>query len=417
VVLAAFAISGDLGDPTVPSDDVALVQGVPDGNISKAQYEDGLKQAAFNLNLKQPPPPSDPQFDQVKQSALSNLIQTKWVEGEAQDRGITVTDRDVQQALSQIIQQQLGGQKAYQQFIKTSPFDADAVRNVARLSVISQRIQSDALPSAPTVSESQIQNYYEANKSQFTTPEQRDVREILNKDQSQVDAARAALAKDDSDASWKKVAAKYSTDDATKNQGGLRQGVVSGQSEQALDNQIFSAPVGELVGPFKGQAGYYLIEVEKTTPEKIQPLDSQLRQQITQQLQQGLQSQASTSFRENFISKWQSRTFCADGYLTDLCANAAPAPDTCPIDDPSERAQADAATLAQGCDAPVTPRAVVDPGTGQVFPGQPAPVKPQGVQTPVSSSPQLPGLPSGVQSIPPTGGAPPSGSTAPPPGG
>ena len=35
---------------------------------------------------------------------------------------------------------------------------------------------------------------------------------------------------------------------------------MKGQSEPALDQQIFSAPQGQLVGPFKGQAGYYLIE-------------------------------------------------------------------------------------------------------------------------------------------------------------
>jgi parvulin-like peptidyl-prolyl isomerase len=410
IVLAAFAISGDLGDPSVPDGDVALVQDAPDSDITTDQYQTALEQAAFNLNLKQPPPESDPQFAQVRQSALSNLIQTRWVEGEAEERGITVTDRDIQQQLDQIIQQQLGGKKGYEKFIKTSPFDADAVREVARLSVLSQRIQTEALPkSPPSVSDSEIQDYYDANIAQFTSPAQRDVREILNKDQAAVEQAKAALEQDDSATAWKKVAAKYSTDDATKGQGGLRQGVVAGQSEQVLDDQIFSAPVGQLVGPFKGQAGYYLIEVEKATPEQVQPLDDQLKQQITQQLQQGIQSQDTTAFRENFISKWQSRTFCADDYITDLCANAAPAPDTCPIDDPSERDQADPATLAAGCEAPVLSRPVVDPGTGSVFPGQQAPVKPQGVQTGASpAQPTTPGVPIGP------GGAPAPGTTAPP---
>ena len=420
-VLAGFAISGDLGDPSIPDGDVAVVQDAPDGNISQEEFQAGVAQAAFNLNLKQPPPPSDPQYAQVKQSALSNLIQTRWVDGEAAERGIEVSDRDIEQSLQQIIQQQLGGQKGYEQFIKDSPFTADDVRNVARLSVLSDRLQKDALPATPTtVSDSQVEDYYNANKSQFETPATRDVREILNKDQAQVEKAKAALTKDDSAANWKKVAAQYSTDDATKSQGGLRPQVVQGQSEPVLDQQIFAAPVNQLVGPFKGQSGYYLIEVSKETPASTQPLDSNLTDQIRQTLQQGLQQEQANQFRDDFIAKWTARTFCADDYITDLCANAPAPPDSCPSDDPSERDQADPATLDAGCEAPVTPRAVVDPGTAQVFPGQPAPVKPQGVQTPAAAQPQAPaGLPIGPGGAPaPTTSAPPAQTApAPPPGG
>ena len=92
------------------------------------------------------------------------------------------------------------------------------------------------------------------------------MRQILNKDEAKVEQAKALLEKDDSPANWKKVAAKYSTDTATKDSGGLRSGVAKGQSDPALEGQIFSAPQGQLVGPFKAQAGFYLIEVEKITP-------------------------------------------------------------------------------------------------------------------------------------------------------
>ena len=116
------------------------------------------------------------------------------------------------------------------------------------------------------------------------------MREILNKDKSQVDAAKAQLEKSDSASNWKAAASKYSTDKATKSNGGLRKGVAKGQSEPALDAQIFSAPTGQLVGPFKGQAGYYLIEVDKVTPAAVTPL-SKVETQIKQQLAQGLQQQ------------------------------------------------------------------------------------------------------------------------------
>ena len=109
------------------------------------------------------------------------------------------------------------------------------------------------------------------------------MRVILTKEQAEAQAALAALQKDDSDETWQKVAKKYSIDEATKSTGGLRQGVVQGQSEPALDDQIFSAQPNTLVGPFKGDAGYYVIEVEKITPAVTTPLDD-VRQQISQTL-------------------------------------------------------------------------------------------------------------------------------------
>ena len=95
VAFAAFALSGDLGDPSLGDGEVAVVEEAPDGTITEEELQTGLEQAAFNLNLREIPPEDDPQFAQVQESAVSNAIQGRWVRGEAAERGITVTDRDI----------------------------------------------------------------------------------------------------------------------------------------------------------------------------------------------------------------------------------------------------------------------------------------------------------------------------------
>jgi parvulin-like peptidyl-prolyl isomerase len=416
VAFGAFAISGDIGEPSVPEGDVAVVQDAPDGNISQEEYDGALRQAAFNLQLRELPAADDPQFAQVSEAALSNVIQTRWVKGEAEERGIEVTERDVDQSLETVIDQQLGGPKGYEQFLKQSEVDGEPafteedVRAVAELTAISNRLQEQALPQdPPAVPEEDVELYYEANIEQFQVPESRDVRVILNPDPGEIEQAMAALEQDDSPQSWEEVARKYSTDDATKGQGGLRRDVTEGQNEPALDEAIFSAPVGELVGPIEGESGTYLIQVEEVTPAETTPLD-EVREQITQGLQQGLQTQAVDTFRNDFIQKWTSRTFCDEDVVIDLCANAPPAPEPCPIDDDSEREQADPATLDQGCPAPALPRNVVNPGTGAVFPGSQLPTLPQGPLKP--PAPAQAGLPPGATPIGPGGApvAPPAGA-------
>ncbi len=158
------------------------------------------------------------------------------------------------------------------------------------------------LPSASrTVTDDEIQEYYEANESQFETPG--DPRHPGRADQDRGRRAEGAhrSAAGRLPKGWEQVTKKYSIDEATKSTGGLRQRVVAGQSEPALDEQIFSAPEGELVGPFNTNAGFYVIQVEKITRRRHptrgrqpgHPADAAAakQQQIATELPGGLQRQ------------------------------------------------------------------------------------------------------------------------------
>jgi hypothetical protein len=161
-----------------------------------------------------------------------------------------------------------------------------------------------------------------------------------------------------------------------------------------------------------------VIQVEEVTEAERTPL-SDVREQIVQTLQQGISSDAITRFRDDFIAKWTSRTFCRDDLVIDLCANADPPPDPCPADDEAEQETAEQAVLDQGCPAPALPRNVVNPGTGAVFPGEQLPVLPQGPVKPAAAAAPTglpPGVPLGPGGAPPPTGAPPAGAeSAPPP--
>ena len=83
---------------------------------------------------------------------------------------------------------------------------------------------------------------------------------VLTKTQAEANAAKAALQKGQS---WTTVAKKYSIDPTTKNTGGVLNGVTAGQQDSALSKAAFAAPLNKLMGPVKGQFGYYVFEVTK----------------------------------------------------------------------------------------------------------------------------------------------------------
>jgi foldase protein PrsA len=390
VLFVVVAVAQGIGHPSVPSGDVALVEDAPDGGISQEEYDQTVEQVAASQGLPEVPAESDPQYAGLRESALSDLLLGRWVRGEAEERGLTVSESEITNRLEQFIKQDFGGQKQYEKFLEQSQFTPEEARARVELGLLSDELQKATFPGPTAVSDSEIEEFYEANRVQFEQPEARDIRRIVNKDQAKVEEARSLLEQDDSPASWKKVAARFSTEDPTKGKGGLIEGVTAGQSEPALEEQIFSAAEGELVGPFQGQSDYYLIQVQKITPAELTPL-ADVTEQIQQQLVQGKEQQIAQDFQTDFLAKWTSRSFCADDYLINRCENyEAPPPEPAP-----------------GA-PPVFSRPVVQPGQTTVFPGQPAPALPQGPIQPAVPQGGIIGPPGGP--VVPQGGAP-----APPP--
>ncbi len=409
--VALFVIVGvadGIGHPSVPEGDVAVVEDSPDGTITKQDFDDALTQAASQQGLPKAPSPSSPQYSTLRDAAMSSVLLSSWITGEAEERGITISDTEITSQLKQIAEQQFGGQKQFQQYLKQAGFSPEQARGEVERSLITNQIEKQVVPQQPTVSASQIENFYEANKSQFSQPESRDVREIANRDQAKIEQAKTLLEEDDSPQNWDKVAAQFSTDKATKDSGGLKRGVTKGQSETALDEQLFSADQGALIGPIKGEKTYYLIQVDKITPATTTPLEK-VASQVRQQLSQGLQQELANDFQTEFVDKWTQRSFCAQGYITDRCANFTPQ-DACTGDDPGESGDLD----KTGCDAFVPSTAPLAPGSAAVFPGQPAQGAPQGPLAGGAAAGQAPTVigPGGAPQLPP-GAAPQPG--APPP--
>jgi len=387
VLFVVVAIAQGIGNPSVPSGDVAVVEDASNGHISKEEFDATLVQSAAQQGVKKVPPPDDPGYGDLRDATMADLLLGRWVRGEAAERGVSFSDTEISNRLDQIIQQDFGGKKQFDTFLKQNHFTVEQARQRVELQLMGDEVQKQVLGGEQAVSESEIEDYYKASEAQFQQPETLSVRRIVNKDQAKVEQAKALLEQDDSSASWQKVAARFSTEDATKDKGGLIEGVTQGQSEPALEEQLFSAPEGELVGPFKGQTDYYLIQVVKITPAQTTPLD-QVRKQIEDQLKSGKQQQVAQEFQVDFLEKWKSRTFCADGYVVDRCDNFTPPLQTVP-----------------GA-APVTSRPVVSPGQAAVFPGQTPQVLPQ---RPIGAGgAQTPGSVLGPGGVPiPQGGAPP----------
>jgi hypothetical protein len=438
VVIVAAAIG--LGHPSVPSNDVAVVDDasinvpglVQNGHISKTNFNRFLVQTAKQSGATSVPQPSDPQYKQIKDQAMQTALQIAWIVGEASKQGLTFTDTQIQQSLAQIKSQF----KTQAEYVKARDqaglTDADVLER-ARLQLIQSKIQQNIQNSVGTPSKSDVQDYYDANRSQFTQPAKRTIRIIQNTDAHKVDLANQALRADDSAANWKKVAALYSTDPTSKDKGGLRADVVPGSFQQPLDDDIFKAPLMQVQGPVTTSTGSYVFEVFSATPEHVQSLTdatasssgapaSTVSAQITQQIKTQEQQDVLSSFGTDFRDYWTNLTECASDYAVSGCDNFSGGSPTC---DPSKLAPSQPGQPSGGCPAPVfafcqTSQSAqgAAPTTGQLqcsgtgpTPGAPGSFKPFVAAT--GSSPQgphpagagtaAPTAPAGIQGLTPGG--------------
>jgi foldase protein PrsA len=258
------------------------------------------------------------EYEGLRDSVLQFLISSAWIEGESHDKGVKLSDADVKKEFDKQRQQSFPKDKDYTAFLKSSGYVQEDLLYRIKVQNLSQKLRTKILEGSDKVTDAQIADYYNKNKTRFAQPEKRDLRIVLTKTEAQAKKAKAAL---DGGQSFKTVAAKYSIDQGTRDNGGLLAAVPKGQQEKALDDATFKASKGKIEGPVKTQFGYYVFEVAKVTPGSQQSLD-QSKASIKQLLVSQQQQKKLDAFVKDFQKKWKDRTDCRKGYVTDDCKNA-----------------------------------------------------------------------------------------------
>lgn len=307
----------------LPPNVVALIADVPSaaGTITRHDFAHALELATAEGNLRTVPRPGESKYEELKETALNALFDSAWIEGQADEMGISVTPNEVAGELRKLKRDNFKTEAAYEKFLRESHDTAADVNERVTLQILSTKIQAQITESVPKPSEGEVAAYYrKVRKTQFTQKPTRDVRIILNRDRTMAEEAKALLEQDDSATSWKRIAKRYSQDQLTKGSGGLRSGVVEGTIEEPLSAAIFQAFEHQLEGPVKSSQGYNVFEIVRSTPESVETL-SAVRRQVESQLGQQVQQTALSNFVNSYTKRWRARTVCAPGFVVERCSN------------------------------------------------------------------------------------------------
>jgi foldase protein PrsA len=350
IALLIALVAAGCGD-SVPKDAVANVDG---DIIKKSQFDHWLNAAARSQSAQPGASPSDvvvpdpPQFtkciaartkpqgkdapklnaqqarqfcqqeyDLLKDQVMQFLISSHWVELEAEEQGVEATPEEVNRTFDEQKRQSFPSDKEYQAFLKASGQTEEDLKYRVKLDVLSNEVRKKIVGGEnSSVSDKEVRDFYNKNRSQFGQPERRELSVVLTEKES--DATKAKQALDDGQ-SFKQVAERYSIDEASKDKGG-KLTMTKGQQEKALDDAVFKARQGQIVGPVKTQFGYYVFRVDKTTPASQQSFE-QARETIKAQLRSEKEQKALDKFVKEFEKEYREKTNCAKGFTIYQCKN------------------------------------------------------------------------------------------------
>ena len=320
LLFAYVAIAEGIGNPSVPSGDVALVEDVPDGkgDITQEDYDRAFLQTWKRGGLQAAPEPDNAQFAQIQEAAINDLLDQAWLTGEAAELNVSATDREVQNEFQTIRRDQFPDAAAFQQFLEDSAFTEEEVLDRVKLQVLSRKIEEQINGSVTDVPEDELKEFYENSKDNFTTPETRDIRLIVTDNQADADKVEAALEKGSEVKDFARLARQFSTNGSSE-QGG-KTVATEGAFPDPAGSDVMGAEENAVLGPIEAGGDFYFFRVEKVNPEETQTFED-VRQQIQQQLLPTIQQQQFAEFVADYNSKWSSRTFCAEDYVVSRCSN------------------------------------------------------------------------------------------------
>ena len=125
----------------------------------------------------------------------------------------------------------------------------------------------DELASQVSISEQELQEYYEVNKDRYEQDEQRQARHILilfDDDEAAAEGiADEMLTRIRAGEPFEALAEQYSADSLTASQGGDFGPLAEAQYPEGVGSAVFGMQEGEIAGPIRGDFGFHVVRLDR----------------------------------------------------------------------------------------------------------------------------------------------------------
>ena len=291
VAFAALVATGCGGD-----DGVLGLGGIPDGSIcvvngtgiTKSEYDRNMRNAkqSYKDNGREFPKKKSDEYTTLQDQLVDYLIQQQLVRDQAKRFDLKASDKEIDAGVKELKQQvSQGDEKKFKSEMKRVGYTIDLVKQDVEFDVLSEKLYKHVVKNIQ-VSDADAKEYYDAHKDEFETKKSRDVAHILVKTKAEADAVYAQV-NGKSEAVFTKVAKAKTTDDASKDAGGLMKGVQIGQTVPEFEKMTFALKTGQTSKPVKTTYGWHVLQarsdIKPASTQKFSEVKDQIKEQLNGQ--------------------------------------------------------------------------------------------------------------------------------------
>jgi putative peptide maturation system protein len=201
---------------------------------------------------------------------IQDAIDTALIRQAAEQRGIEVSDDELQQAADDFrLANELNDADATEAWLTERHLSFEEWESALEDQAIAQKLRI-------TLTEGRVEQYFAEQRLLFDSAL---LAHLVVQEEDLARELRAQIVEDEAD--FHALAHRYSLDSGTKLAGGYSGQITRADMEAAVEASVFGAHPGDVLGPFKNDDGWELIKVESIQAAK---LDDSMRARIKSQL-------------------------------------------------------------------------------------------------------------------------------------
>lgn len=304
LVIAALAMAALVVTGCQESDVAAKVNGEV---ITNAELDKQLEQLKKQYPQMFTGADGEGRMLDFKQRLLDNLINQKLVEQAAKEKGIKITDADVDKQIEQL-KSGFKDDAQFEQALKTAGMSVDQLKTQIRDQLLTQKL-IESLAADIKVTEAEVKAYYDKNKAQFFQKEAKKASHILFKPDDKKTAEKV-LAELKAGGDFAALAKQYSVDTATASKGGDL-GWPTTPYVPEFEAALAKLKKGQTSGLVQTPYGWHIIRVTDERKGKQQTL-AEVKAQIEQIIQQQRRADGYQKFLDELKKKAKIEILVAD---------------------------------------------------------------------------------------------------------
>ena len=281
-------------EPVVATLNAAPASTTPRGKVTNAivaivnddvitLYEVNREAQPLIREAEKKAPLNDAARSQIRRKTLEQVIEKKLVEQKIKELNIKVTDEEIRQAIEDVKKQNsITSQEAFLAALANQGFSFDQYRTQLREQIEKLKLISMEVRAKIQVSETEIREFYEANRAKYTEDEAYRARHIFFKTNEKAGAeeikrtmtkALMVLAEAKSGKDFIELAKTYSEDPVASKDGGDLGIFKKGDMQPELESAIIALKPGEVSELVYTPAGFHIIKLEERISGKLKPLE------------------------------------------------------------------------------------------------------------------------------------------------